>query len=128
MSDLLFAYGFLKRAYHGDPETKTPPMEVEYLGEGTYTGMIYLIDPYPGVKFDPSQRYLVNGEIFRLKEPEKMLRVLDQYERSLPLCTINPEYERVLRLISTQKGKLKCWVYEYLGTPDENTQILSGRF
>lgn len=128
MNPYLFAYGFLKRMYHGSQETKTPPMEVTFFSTGLYQGQIYRIDHYPGVVYDPGAPFRVKGEIFKMVNPEALLPTLDTYERSLPLITENPEYQRVLRPIQTEQGIMECWVYEYLLLSDKHPVIASGEF
>lgn len=128
MSDYLFAYGFLKRVYHGNTQTKTPPMDVEFVCPGLYQGRIYRIMHYPGVIFDENEGYVVHGEVFKMKNAEQLLPVLDRYEHALPLIKDNPEYQRVLRTIKTPNGPIECWVYEYLKSLKEENRIPGGVF
>lgn len=128
MSNYLFAYGFLKRRFHGNTTTKTPPMDVRFVCEGTYPGKIYRVAAYPGVSHDPSGEHWVKGEVFEINDPDQLIPVLDEFENAHPLVTENPTYARVLRTIQTPVGALDCWVYEYLLPMEERTRIESGEF
>lgn len=128
ISPYLFAYGFLKRHYHGNEKTQTPDFEHKFISSGTFTGRLYRVDIYPGVIYDTSAGTMVHGEIFELNEPEKALRQLDRYENALPLVNLNPDYERRLRPVKTASGILQCWVYEYLKPINPATKIESGIF
>lgn len=128
MSNYLFAYGFLKTVYHGNVETKTPPMDVEFVSSGLYQGQIYRLGRYPGVVFDEKAPYRVKGEIFKMRDAQKLLPILDEYEIAAPLITEDPEYQRVLRPIKTESGFMECWVYEYLKVNDQHPIIESGEF
>ena len=128
MSDLLFAYGFLKQKFHGSLATRTPKMDVTFVAEGRYQGHLYKVDHYPGVIFDGTAPFAILGEVLRMNDPETLLPVLDRYEHSLPLITEDPEYERVLRPVETDQGVLQCWVYEYLGSVRKEQKIDSGKF
>ncbi|MEQ9306601.1 MAG: gamma-glutamylcyclotransferase family protein [Marinoscillum sp.] len=127
MSDYLFAYGFLKRRFHGNTKTQTPAFEAEFVSDGWYKGLIYRVDIYPGV-IPADDGSKVKGEVFRLKSPEIALKILDKYENSRPLVILNPDYERVIRPIETSSGVVNCWVYEYLKPVNPATLISSGEF
>ncbi|MEO8127731.1 MAG: gamma-glutamylcyclotransferase family protein [Bryobacteraceae bacterium] len=48
----------------------------------------------------------VDGELFRLRDPERLLAVLDEYE--------GPAYRRTLLKATTSSGKcFRCWSYVY---------------
>lgn len=129
MSHYLFAYGFLKRQFHGSEKTQTPDMNVTFVSEGYLPGRLYQVDVFPGVIYDPDEFVKkVKGEIFQMIKPEEQLQVLDKYENALPLVHLNPDYERRLRMIETPDGPLECWVYEYLKPVNPANEIESGSF
>ena len=126
LSSYLFAYGFLKRKFHGNVKTQTPDFEHRFVSEGTLTGHIYRVDVFPGVIYDDQIENLVHGEVFELMDPDHALRILDRYENAKPLVHLDPDYERRLRPIKTDQGILNCWVYEYLKPVNPATIIESG--
>ncbi|MFT4834953.1 MAG: gamma-glutamylcyclotransferase (GGCT)/AIG2-like uncharacterized protein YtfP [Marinoscillum sp.] len=127
-SPLLFAYGFLKRKFHGSDITQTPIFKSKFFTEGTLSGHLYQVDSYPGVVYDDLTNHQVKGEVFLLEDVEETLLLLDQYEHALPLITDNPEYARRLRPINVDNGIIHCWVYEYIWPVDPHTEIISGEF
>ncbi len=127
-SPLLFAYGFLKRKFHGSDITQTPPFKSKFFAEGTLSGRLYQVNSYPGLVYDELTEHQVKGEVFLLEDVEKTLLLLDQYEHALPLIKEQPEYERRLRPINVDNGILHCWVYEYILPVHPNTGIISGQF
>lgn len=128
MTPYLFAYGFLKRKYHGNQKTQTPDFKHQFITSGTLNGHIYKVDVYPGVIVDLHSNDVVHGEIFELLNPEEDLRMLDRYENAKPLVHLNPDYERRIRTIHTDNGELDCWVYEYLKPINPATKLESGEF
>ena len=128
LSPYLFAYGFLKREYHGNHKTQTPNFAYHFVSSGTLSGHIYKVDVYPGVIYDDSPENLIHGEIFELISPEVALKILDRYENAKPLVQLNPDYERRLRPVQTNQGLIACWVYEYLKPVNPATKIESGTF
>lgn len=124
----LFAYGFLKRKYHGNLKTQTPNFGHRFVSSGTLSGYIYKVDVYPGVIYSESSDSQVHGEVFELISPEIALKILDRYENARPLVHLNPDYERHLRPIRTDQGIIECWVYEYIKIVNPATRIESGTF
>ncbi|RED97962.1 gamma-glutamylcyclotransferase (GGCT)/AIG2-like uncharacterized protein YtfP [Marinoscillum furvescens DSM 4134] len=124
----LFAYGFLMSVFHGNEQTQTPPLDARLLGLGTYDGLLYRVASYPGVIYRPEGDKQVYGEVFWLNHPNRTLPILDEYEHASPLITNAPEYARRLRPIRLEGKTIQCWVYEYLGTVQPDSEIKSGKF
>ncbi|WP_421869327.1 gamma-glutamylcyclotransferase family protein [Marinoscillum sp.] len=128
ISPYLFAYGFLKRKYHGSHKTQTPNFGHRFVSVGKIPGSIYKVDVFPGVIYEESSDEVVHGEVFELISPEVALKILDRYENAKPLVHLNPDYERRLRPVLTEQGIVECWVYEYLRPINPATKIHSGTF
>ncbi len=128
MTQYLFAYGFLKSQFHGNDKTETPEMLVDLVATGKLKGKIFRVNIYPGVIYDASSDQKIMGEVFKMKDPETLLRTLDRYENALPLVQLNPDYERRIRPVETPDGILECWVYEYIKPINPATEIISGEF
>jgi gamma-glutamylcyclotransferase (GGCT)/AIG2-like uncharacterized protein YtfP len=58
----------------------------EFLGPASVRGSVFQLGEYPGYR--PEGDDVVQGELYRLFDPEATFRILDEYE--------GPEYERVL--------------------------------
>ena len=107
--DLLFVYGTLRSEFD-NPYAAMLREQAELVGPAMTTGSIFRIAHYPGYR--PEPRGEVYGEVYRLRDAEATLRVLDEYE--------GDEYERVLIDVG--------WVYQYRTQPPESTRIQSGDF
>jgi gamma-glutamylcyclotransferase (GGCT)/AIG2-like uncharacterized protein YtfP len=71
---------------------------------------------YPGYRAEPAG--LVHGEVWRLRDPERMLAMLDEYEGS--------RYRRVLT--ATSIPGVDGWIYAYAGEVEVGRRIVSGDF
>ena len=80
------------------------------MGRTTVPGSIYRVSHYPAFRPEPGGE--VQGELYRLNDPETTLKALDEYEGS--------EFERV-----TING---WWIYQFRSEPPENSRIVSGDF
>jgi gamma-glutamylcyclotransferase (GGCT)/AIG2-like uncharacterized protein YtfP len=107
--DLLFVYGTLRSGFE-NPYARLLHSEAELIGPATVGGSIYRVRHYPAYRNHPDGE--VRGEVWRLKNPEMTLRVLDDYE--------GEDFERVV-----VNGH---WLYRYLPVPPAGSRILSGDF
>ncbi len=107
--DLLFVYGTLRSEFDNRYAVLLRA-GAEPVGAASAPGSIFRIAHYPGYRPEPVGE--VRGELYRLHDPEAMLRILDEYE--------GPEYERV-RVDS-------YWIYQYRVQPSESARIASGDF
>jgi gamma-glutamylcyclotransferase (GGCT)/AIG2-like uncharacterized protein YtfP len=82
-------------------------------------GALYQVAHYPGLK--RSRRGWVEGELYRLKDPPKVLAALDEWEGT--------DYRRVLMRAHLESGGSRLgWGYLYLPRVAVGRRILSGRF
>jgi len=109
----LFVYGTLRKdlsnqMYH------ILARYADFVGEGTFRGKLYDIGEYPGVvpSNDPSD--VVRGEVYALRDPDRVLKVLDQYEGCGPDDPSSTEFRREKVVISMENGeKVNAWIYIY---------------
>ena len=82
-------------------------------------GRLYRVRWYPGMR--PARGCeLVNGELYRLRQPLKTLGMLDAYEEG---------YRRELHLATLETGrKCRAWVYMYRQPLPETRRIVSGEW
>ena len=127
-SQLLFVYGTLRR-HTGSEMYRLLARYADFVAEGTCQGRLYKIGDYPGAvpSDDPSER--VKGEVWFLREPDSVLRELDQYEGCGPGFVEPTEYVRRRQEIVLADGT-RCFacVYLYNRPTDHLVRISSGDF
>jgi gamma-glutamylcyclotransferase (GGCT)/AIG2-like uncharacterized protein YtfP len=123
----LFVYGTLRRGY-SNPFAQRLHQYATYLGPGTFPGVLYQIDWYPGAVYQPGAPGLVQGEVFELLDPDQLLPELDAYEE------VDEDPDRSLYLrrkvpVLLPDGRvLSCWTYLYNQPTDALPRIESGLF
>lgn len=125
----LFAYGSL-RVCSKRAVDHVLDRGAERVGPATAPGRLYLIHSYPGLvpAQHPGER--VFGELFRLRDPMRSLRVLDAYEGLLPPTKTWPDlFVRRVMEVSTPAGeRVDAWVYVYNFPVIGRPRIASGDF
>jgi gamma-glutamylcyclotransferase (GGCT)/AIG2-like uncharacterized protein YtfP len=111
--NLLFVYGTLKSEFH-NRYARLLRSDAELVGPATVPGSIYRIRRYPGYRPEPNG--IVQGELYRLNDPESTLKALDEYEGS--------EFERVIVPVMMNAA----WIYQYRQQPRSDLRIVSGNF
>jgi gamma-glutamylcyclotransferase (GGCT)/AIG2-like uncharacterized protein YtfP len=109
-SDLIFVCGTLRSEFSGEYALLLRAA-ADFLGPATVRGSIFRVNHYPAFREQPDG--VVHGELYRLREPERTMAALDEYE--------GEEFERVL----TPEG---WWMYRYTTQPAEEQRIVSGDF
>ncbi|MBB5157711.1 gamma-glutamylcyclotransferase family protein [Saccharopolyspora phatthalungensis] len=100
MSDRIAVYGTLQSG--AAAWQLLAPLVIGPAEPASLPGALYDTEcGYPALKLDGVSR--VPAQVFRLRDPDRALPVLDEYE--------GPEYER--RRIELDGGA--CWVYVWLG-------------
>lgn len=110
--NLLFVYGTL-RSQFTNQYAMLLRANAELIGAASIRGAIYRVGHYPAWK--PAPEGQVWGELYRLRDPQKTLAVLDGYE--------GDDFERVL-----VEAPEPAWVYQYLADTPESGRIHSGDF
>ncbi|HVW86844.1 MAG TPA: gamma-glutamylcyclotransferase family protein [Bryobacteraceae bacterium] len=113
MIDLLFVYGTLRGRF-GNRYAEMLRAEARFLATATVSGSIFLISDYPGYRPDPPGS--VQGELYRLSDPDRLIPILDEYE--------GPDFERVLIDVAGQAA----WIYQFRSRPPIAARIASGDF
>src|SRR4030081_675088 len=78
-SDLLFVYGTLMRGFD-HPMAQLLSRSADFLGEARCHGRLHLIKHYPGLVLAADPADVVFGELYRLRQPDALLREFDMYE------------------------------------------------
>lgn len=129
MPDLLFVYGTLRQ---GNTNAMAAYLvaHAEFVTGGWFQGQMYQISYYPGVIASNQPDDRVFGEVYRLKDAQAVLAVLDDYEECSAQHTQPAEYQRVQTQILAVDGLAleQVWIYLYQWPLDNNRLIESGDF
>ena len=125
MSDeYIFVYGTLRR----DPGQSMYHVLARYsdfIGDGYVYGKLYEVDNYPGLKASGRLKEKVYGEVYRLRDPDYVFKLLDDYEECSDKYPEPHEYKRVqIDVHLTDGRKLQAWAYEY-NHPTESLELIS---
>jgi gamma-glutamylcyclotransferase (GGCT)/AIG2-like uncharacterized protein YtfP len=132
-SDRLFVYGTLMREFD-HPMAQLLSRSADFIGEARCQGRLYLVKHYPGMVLSDTAEDVVFGELYRLKQPEPLLREFDMYEACGEGFAEPTEYIR-RRLPVTLVGgaanearSAEAWTYLYNWPVAHLPRIASGRF
>ena len=115
----LFVYGTLKSTFR-NRYARRLRCEALLAGRATMPGRLYRVGSYPLMRPPRDSGDVVTGELYRLRQPVKMLQVLDEYEEN---------YRRELRRATLVNGRTHpCWVYMYRVPMLERRRIASGEW
>jgi gamma-glutamylcyclotransferase (GGCT)/AIG2-like uncharacterized protein YtfP len=96
----LFVYGSLRSEFD-NPHARLLREKADFVGRATVQGSLVRNGPYPGYRLEPDG--IVQGELWKLREPESTLAALDKYEGT-PYTRIGVE---------TSLGP--AWIYLFTG-------------
>jgi gamma-glutamylcyclotransferase (GGCT)/AIG2-like uncharacterized protein YtfP len=127
-SDLLFVYGTLMRGYV-HPMAKLLSGNADFLGEVSCRGRLYMVKHYPGLVLSDDANEIVHGELYRLREPEALLREFDMYEACGEGFPEPTQYVRQMLPVALADGSPdEAWTYIYNWPVAKLKLIESGRF
>jgi gamma-glutamylcyclotransferase (GGCT)/AIG2-like uncharacterized protein YtfP len=127
-SDLLFVYGTLMRGYV-HPMAKLLSANADFLGEASCHGRLYMVKHYPGLVLSDDAGEIVHGELYRLREPEALLREFDMYEACGEGFPEPTQYVRQMLPVALAGGSAsEAWTYIYNWPVAKLKLIESGRF
>jgi gamma-glutamylcyclotransferase (GGCT)/AIG2-like uncharacterized protein YtfP len=133
ISDRLFVYGTLMRGFD-HPMARLLSANAEFLGEATCRGRLYLVKHYPGLVLSDDPADIVYGELYRLHEPDALLREFDMYEACGEGFAAPTEYVRQMLEVTLSTGTRgdgsigEAWTYVYNWPVTNLPRIASGRF
>src|ERR1700761_2996432 len=130
-SDRLFVYGTLMRDFD-HPMAQLLSRSADFIGEARCPGRLYLVKHYPGMVLSDAADDVVFGELYRLKQPEALLREFDMYEACGEGFAEPTEYiRRLLPVTLVDAGETlitEAWPYLYNWPVAHLPRIASGRF
>ncbi len=128
MRDHLFVYGTLMRGFD-HPMAAMLSRSADFLGEARCRGRLYLVKHYPGLVLSGDVADVVFGELYRLRQPEAMLREFDMYEACGEGFAAPTEYVRQMLPVAQDDGAVsEAWTYIYNWPVTQLPRIASGRF
>jgi gamma-glutamylcyclotransferase (GGCT)/AIG2-like uncharacterized protein YtfP len=113
--EYLFVYGTL-RAAAGHRMNKVLEREGEWIGRGRVPGVLYDIGAYPGAVRKSGIRAYVHGDVYRLRNPQQALKVLDRYEGLDEGKSDGKSAEFKRSRVGVDIGrakKVRAWIYLY---------------
>ncbi|MGR9100773.1 MAG: gamma-glutamylcyclotransferase family protein [Gammaproteobacteria bacterium] len=111
--DYLFVYGTLKKNSKS-PMRRSVSSHAEFIGQGCIQGKLFEIGGYPGAVISGSAADKVQGDLFRMAKPEKLFRILDEYEECSDRFPEPREYKRVkVKVLLHEGGSRAAWAYIY---------------
>ena len=127
-SDRLFVYGTLMRDFD-HPMAQLLSRSADFIGEARCRGRLYLIKHYPGLVLSDDADEVVFGELYRLTQPEALLREFDMYEACGEGFAEPTEYLRRMLPVTLADGAIsEAWTYIYNWPVAHLARIESGRF
>jgi gamma-glutamylcyclotransferase (GGCT)/AIG2-like uncharacterized protein YtfP len=133
ISDRLFVYGTLMRDFD-HPMAQLLSRSADFIGEARCAGRLYLVKHYPGLVLSDAADEFVFGELYRLTQPEALLREFDMYEACGEGFAEPTEYIRRMLPVTLQDGAAgeaatsEAWTYLYNWPVAHLPRIASGRF
>ena len=127
--DYLFVYGTLMSGIE-NPINFQMAEHGEFIGLGVIPAKLYLVDYYPGAILDTNGLDNVTGEIYRLLNPKKALKILDSYEEYSYRERAHSEFVRkkveVKQLANNEK--IIAWTYIFNQPTTALVALQSGSF
>ena len=128
MLDLLFVYGTLMRGYD-HPMSRLLSANATFEGDARCRGRLHLVRHYPGLVLSDDAADVVHGELYRLREPDALLREFDMYEACGEGFAEPTEYVRQMIRVALEDGTAsEAWTYVYNWPVTDLQRIASGRF
>jgi gamma-glutamylcyclotransferase (GGCT)/AIG2-like uncharacterized protein YtfP len=131
--DHLFVYGTLMRGFD-HPMAQLLSRSADFIGVARCRGRLYLIKHYPGLVLSDDATDVVLGELYRLRQPEPLLREFDMYEACGEGFAQPTEYVRQMLSVTSGDGAAgqawtsEAWTYVYNWPVAHLPRIASGRF
>ena len=128
ISDRLFVYGTLMRGFD-HPMAQLLSRAADFVGDARCRGRLYLVRHYPGLVLSDDPAEVVFGGLYRLRQPEALLREFDMYEACGEGFAEPTEYVRqMLPLTLAGATVSEAWTYIYNWPVTGLPRIASGRF
>lgn len=126
--DLLFVYGTLCPPFTNS-FAQFLRQRSQYVGEGTFPGLLFDLGSYPGATYQPDGVTTVCGTIYDISQhKQSVLACLDDYEGVSETIDLPNEYIRTVIPVRHCDDIIDCWVYLYNLPADGLPVIASGDY
>lgn len=131
-SNFLFDYGTLRPGFD-NAFAQSLRQQARYVGEGSFSGLLYDLGNYPGAIYHADSSTVVLGSIYDISQnKESVLRYLDVYEGIGVDFDPPTEYIRIIIPVTSDSGgqtnTVFCWVYVYNHSVVNKPIIRSGDY
>ena len=124
----LFVYGTLMRDFD-HPMAKLLSRNADFVGAAHCRGRLYMVKHYPGMTLSNEAADIVHGEVYRLHQPEALIREFDMYEACGEGFPAPTQYLRQMFSVRLADGTTsEAWTYVYNWPVAERQLIASGKF
>jgi gamma-glutamylcyclotransferase (GGCT)/AIG2-like uncharacterized protein YtfP len=108
--DHLFVYGTLRRGFGLHRVLKQ--LDAQFAGGGSIQARLYNLKDFPGALPSSVGDHRVAGEIYKLKDPDSQLKILDQEEEFYPDSPRKSLFVRKVTKVRLRNGLTReAWVY-----------------
>ncbi|MDR6564404.1 MULTISPECIES: pyruvate carboxylase [unclassified Arcicella] len=125
--EFLFVYGTLRKDF-GNELHKLITRNSEFIGMATYQGKMYNIGEYPGIVPSEDESSKVVGELYKLSNSIRLIRILDEYEEFYPENIAESVFVRKSITVSIDGKDYESYSYLYNRPTDGLAEITSGNF
>ena len=124
MPQHLFVYGTL-RSDSPHPLAQRLQAQATLVGKASASGLLYDLGRYPGALFRSEGRERIVGEVFALRNVERLLEQLDAYEGVVDPGS--PSFQRIeIKVRLDRGGMIDAWAYGLTEAPARPRRIQSG--
>lgn len=124
----LFVYGTLRKGFN-HPMSKILADSANYIGKGTFSGLLFDRGPYPAAIACDDKDCLVHGDVYELHEVNSILQVMDEYEGVGELLETGVTFERKQVEVRMEDGaRHRAWVYLHSGYSEHFIPIEGGDY
>ena len=125
--EYLFVYGTLMHGFNNPFAEKLHASSV-FIGNGSFPGLLYQIDWYPGAIYKKDSKSVVYGEVYQLQNAPDLILELDEYEEVLEDESVSLYVRRIIPVKVENESFLDCWVYLYSQSVADLRRIETGIF
>ncbi|MDX1909798.1 MAG: gamma-glutamylcyclotransferase family protein [Bacteroidia bacterium] len=100
----------------------------QFVAKGWMQGRLYHISYFPGAIYDETSVSKVMGEVYLIRQTERVLSLLDRYEG---MSAVNGDIQLFVRMlvpVETEAGRLMSYTYLYNQPTDRLTLIPDGDY
>jgi pyruvate carboxylase len=125
--EFLFVYGTLRKGY-GNELHKLIARNSELIGIANYQGKMYNIGEYPGIVPSNDTADQVKGELYKLTNPLRLVKILDEYEEFYPENEADSIFLRKSIQVEVDGKTIDANAYLYNRSVDGLSVITTGDF